>query len=176
MSETASPPLSRAEQLRQAFDQSFTLPVAASPPPVVDLISVRLGADVLALRVSEINALRADVTVTPVPSPVKELIGIAGFGGTLTPVYDLPALLGYATTSGRWLALVADRSVALAFDQFEEHFRVEAISIAPLVGRPHERHINSIARKAERAWPIVDLASLVTTLKHRAAGANSKKE
>ncbi len=167
--------MSRAGQLRQAFDQSFALPVAGNPPPTVDLISVRLGTDLLALRVSEINDLRADATVVPVPSPVRELMGIAGLGGTLMPVYDLPALVGYPPTSGRWLAVVAGRSVAFAFDKFEEHFRVEPASIAPIAGHANDRHIHSIARSVDRAWPIIDLLSLVASLTHRAANATLKE-
>ncbi len=177
MSDSAMGPVGRAAELRRAFDESFAAPVAGAPPATTDFISIRLGADALALRVSEIDALRADIIVVPVPSPVPEFTGVAGFRGKLTPVYDLGALLGYPSTTGRWIALVAGRSVGFAFDQFEEHFRIESSAAAVgSSGNGRDRHIHSIARRGEQAWPIVDLVSLVAALRQRGANAISKQE
>lgn len=167
--------LQRAAQLRRAFDRSFAEPPPPLPPPTSDFIAIGVGADTLALRVSEIDALHADTTVVPVPSPVPEFMGLAGFRGKLTPVYDLAALLGYPSSSGRWLALADRRSVAFAFDRYHEHFRIEAS--AAVAGRSgNRRHIHSIAQQGDRAWPIVDLVSLVAALRQRAAGVSPKQE
>lgn len=168
-------PIDRARQLREEFDRSFAAPLPGSPPPTTDFIAIRLGADVLALRVGEIDSLRADIPVVPVPSPIAEFLGLAGLRGKLTPVYDLAALLGYPPTSGRWLALVGRGTVAFAFDKFEEHFRIEAGGNATGKGG-RGRYIHSIAQRGDDAFPIIDLVSLVADLRQRAASVTPKQE
>ncbi|HEX4298913.1 MAG TPA: chemotaxis protein CheW [Devosia sp.] len=165
----------RAAQLRREFDQSFALPAVGGKRPTVEFISVRLGSDTLALRVGEINRLLANAVVTPVPSPIGELRGIAGIGGKLVPVYDLAALLGQPSTAGHWLVLAADRSIAFAFDQFEQHFRVDAAEIAPDPRPDRDFHIHSVARSADRTWSIIDLVSLAAAVKQRALSANLRR-
>lgn len=168
--------LDRAAELRQQFDRSFAEPLAPSAPVTTDFIAIGLGPDILALRVSEIEALRADITLVPVPSPIPEFMGLAGLRGKLTPVYDLGVLLGYPPTTGRWLALVENRSVAFAFDSYREHFRIEAgTGIAGRSGG-RGRYINSIAQRGDQAWPIIDLVSLVAALRQRAASVSPKQE
>lgn len=168
--------LDRAAELRQQFDRSFAAPLPGDAPPTTDFIAIGLGAEMLAMRVSEIDALRANTTIVPVPCPVPEFMGLAGFRGKLTPVYDLAALLGYPPTTGRWLALVENRSVAFAFDSYREHFRIEAG--AGIAGRTggRGRYINSIAQRGDQAWPIIDLVSLVAALRQRAASVSPKQE
>ena len=166
---------STAANLRVAFDNAFAEPYAAQHRATTDYVSIRLGEHTHALALSEIAGLYSRVAIVPCPSPIPELMGLAGFRGALVPVYDLGALLGHAPAAGRWLALLADRSVALAFDAFEEHFRVDTadIVVTPANGR---HHIHTIARGGERAWPVIDLASLVGALRQRAARAIPKKE
>ncbi len=164
-----------AATMRDAFDRAFAEPIPGSPPPLADFIAIRLGDDLHALRIPEIDGLRSGVAIVPVPSPIPELMGIAGFRGTLVPVYDLPALLGYPAASGRWLALVGDRSVAFAFDHFEEHFRIDASAATEAVSaRGHFVHV--VARSGEQVWPVIDLPALVAALRQRAASFIPKKE
>ncbi len=166
---------SSAAQLRAAFDSAFAAPYAAQHGTTADYIALRLGEDIYALALSEIAGLHSRVTIVPCPSPIAELMGLAGFRGALVPVYDLSVLLGHPPVTGRWLALTADRSVALAFDEFVDHFRIETTAIASAAGADRH-HIHSIARYGEHTSPIVDLASLVGALRQRAARANPKRE
>jgi purine-binding chemotaxis protein CheW len=166
---------STASDLRAAFDGAFAAPYAAQHQATTDYVAIRLGGHVHALALGEIAGLHTNIAFVPCPSPIPELMGLAGFRGALVPVYDLGALLGQPSVAGRWLALVADRSVAFAFDEFEAHFRVTSadIVITPANGR---HHIHTIARNGEHAWPVIDLASLVSALRQRAARAIPKKE
>ena len=173
MSDVQSVLAGHAEDLRRAFDRSFAEPVAGDVRQSVDFISLRLGGDLHAARMSQIDGLFAAVKVTPCPSPLAELVGIAGFRGALTPVYDLAQLLGYARSAGRWTILTADRAVALAFDDFEGHFRVEPSAIAGSHSNTTTRYVHQIARSANSAWPIVDIPSVVAAITARATTATS---
>jgi purine-binding chemotaxis protein CheW len=166
----------RAAQLRQAFDRSFAEPLNAETRSTIDFIAIRLAGDAHAVRMSEVGGLFADVRVTPCPSPVAELRGIAGFRGALTPVYDLAALLGYPMSAGRWMVLTRDRALALAFDDFQDHFRIDPAAIAARQDASVSPHVHQIAQQAGRAWPIIDIPSVVAVIKARAAAHSSHKE
>ncbi len=56
-----------------------------------DLLTIRVGGDAYALRLAEVGGLFVDRVVTPLPTLVPELVGIAGFRAALVPVYDLRA-------------------------------------------------------------------------------------
>lgn len=164
----------RALELRQSFDRSFAEPLRAGERAIVDFISLRLGGDPYAVRMADITGLFTNVKVTPVPSPLAELRGIAGFRGTLTPVYDLAALLGYPPSTARWIVLANAGALGFAFDAFEGHFRIEPAAIA--AQQDAARHVHEIARQADAAWPVVDIPSVVAAIAARAAATPSRKE
>jgi len=166
----------RVEELRRAFDQSFAEPVRVDTRETIDFISIRVAGDPYAIRMTEIAGLFADVRITSCPSPIAELRGIAGFRSTLTPVYDLAALLGCPMSSARWLTLVRGGALALAFDAFDGHFRVDPGAVASGQGSSASRHVHEIARQADHAWPVVDVPSVVATIKARATAAPYQKE
>jgi purine-binding chemotaxis protein CheW len=172
---TASAPLSRAEQLRQEFDRSFMEPIVQGQVETHAFIGLRLGGEPYAIRLGEIGGLHGHAVIVPCPTPLPELMGLAGFRGALVPVYDLAALLGHPPSAGRWLALAADRALAYAFDDFDSQFRVlpEAIHADQ---RPKARaHTNSTVRHGEGLWPIIDLPTLFATIRDRAQSAAPAK-
>ena len=58
------------------------------------------------------------------------MLGIAGFRGSILPVYDLRSLLDLSTTEApRWLVIAAAAPVAFSFEAFEEQIRVPADAI-----------------------------------------------
>lgn len=156
----------RAEELRQAFDRSFAEAVTEEAP-LEDFLAIGVGTDPYAIRLAEISALLADKPITRLPSPVPELLGIAGFRGAIVPVYDLRALLGYSVASPpRWVTIIAGTPVALAFDAFDGHLRLPRESRVP-EGRvePTRQHVREVLRAAGVVRPIVHLASVVETIK-----------
>src|SRR5689334_19841174 len=119
MTDTASAIGERALELRQQFDRSFAEPVRRTVIETDDFIAVRLGAETFAIRVAEIAGLHAGLAITPCPSPLPELLGLAGLRGALIPVYGLAALLGLsAVAEPRWIVIAAGREAAFAFDGF----------------------------------------------------------
>ena len=176
MSDIQAAVLVKVEELRHSFDRSFAEPVRSGGRTTIDFISIRLAGDIHAIRLGEIGGLFADVKITPCPSPVAALRGIAGFRGTLVPVYDLPALLGYPMSSARWLVLSASRDVALAFDDFDGHFRIEPEQIAASQGASAGRHVVEVARHAGGAWPIVNIPTVVAAIRAHPSIGSSHKE
>lgn len=160
----------RADGLRQAFDRSFALARNAEPAPVDDLLAIRLGDDPYLLRVSGITGLFADRRVTPLPGPVAELLGVAGFRGAVVPVYDLRLLLGYpGGGSPRWLVLLDGAApVGLTFERFDGHLQLPraAITACDHVDPAH-RHIHEIAATAEGTCPVIHLPSLLDVITRR---------
>jgi purine-binding chemotaxis protein CheW len=129
--------------------------------------------------VADARGLFKDRAIVPVPSPLPELLGLAGFRGSVVPVYDLRLLLGHPQSEPpRWLVLAAGPEVvALAFEGFEGQLRVareDVVGIGP-DGAPGDVAQAVRARGVLRR--LVDVPSLVEALKGRAArGAGPSKE
>lgn len=154
----------RAE-LRRTFDAAFAVEAGGTAPRTIDLLAVRVAGASYAVRVSEISALVADKPVTPLPTPVAELLGLANAGGTVVPVYDLGALLGHQPTAGapRWMVVARGATpVGLAFDQLDGHLRV--------TGTP------DVVTTGGQLRPIVSVPALLSRIAARAEGAAATKE
>ncbi len=122
----------RAAALRLAFDRSFAEPLSPETMQRHDFLAVRVGAGPWAIRLAEVAGLFADRRITPVPSGAAGLVGIAGFRGTILPIYDLAGLLGQqASAPLRWLVAAAEAPVGFAFEGFDRHVRVTAEAILP---------------------------------------------
>jgi chemotaxis signal transduction protein len=153
--------MTRAEELREAFDRAFAEPLR----PRVDtenLLVIRVGAVGYAVRLDDITGLVTDRVVTPLPAAPRELIGISGFRGAAVPVYDLRILLEHASTSIPRCSLIArHRLVAFAFDALDGHLRVERADVATSSEEPRARHVYAVVRTRGMTLPILDVASLV---------------
>jgi purine-binding chemotaxis protein CheW len=161
-----------AGALRDAFDASFAQPARTDVGEMADFISIRLGGELHAVRMTDIGGLHAGLRVTPAPTAVPQFMGLAGMRGVLTPVYDLAALLGHPATAGRWVMLASGRELAFAFDAFDRHFRIPAPDVHPARSGNAAR---AIAVHEGKARPAVDIPSIVGAIKLRAA-AHSRKE
>jgi purine-binding chemotaxis protein CheW len=160
----------RADELRQAFDRSFALaPQTGTDTAVVEnLLAVRVGSLPYGLRLADVSGLFVDRKVTWLPSPVPELLGIAGLRGALLPVYDLGMMLGCPKSAApRWLLVAAGFAIGLAFDSFDGYLRVRPEAIVP-EGRTEsrERHVREILQTAI-ARPIIHLPSILETIRSR---------
>jgi chemotaxis signal transduction protein len=174
-----------AAHLRRDFDRSFAAAPVESEGRFEDLLAIRVGSDPYAVRLREVAGLFVDRTTVPVPGPVAELVGVAGFRGTLVPVYDLRALLGHPSHEPcRWMLLTAAKplrdgstnAVALAFDHFERHLRLPASTIAGRNAKGRTRQGNDIVHAEGIARPLVDLPSLLEGIAQRAQEANLQQE
>ena len=123
-------PEATAARLRREFDASFADPPHARMEGAVDLLEIRIGAEQVALYTDSISAVRVGIQVTPVPTPVPSLLGIASADGQIVAVHDLAKVLRFGQQQEpRWLASVRGHAIAFAFTAFDRHVRVEAAAI-----------------------------------------------
>jgi chemotaxis signal transduction protein len=134
-----------ARDLQIAFDSAFASAPEAKDEATRDLIAITLGCGIYALELQELAGIYSNKKIARIPSQAAGLLGIAGFRGTILPVYDLAVLIGLAPLEKpRWLAVAAKVGIAVAFDAFDGHLRIAAEDIAPHEstdgGRAHIRH------------------------------------
>jgi purine-binding chemotaxis protein CheW len=152
----------RLQGLRDDFDRSFTEPARQHDVEFTGLLAIHAGGRPYALRLSQAAGLHCDRPVTPLPGPLAALLGVAGFSGTIVPVYDLAALLGHPVPERpRWLVLAGGTPpLALAFHDLDGHVRVPASII---VGEPDGATGRDVLRGMvplpDGTRPIVDLPS-----------------
>ena len=171
MTEVRADAVNRARELRRAFDQTF----AEVPPPVTqdvtNLLGIRVGGDPFAIRLGEVAGLFADRKIVPLPSPVPELLGVAGFRSGLIPIYSLRGFMGYPSASEippRWLILAGSgHLVGLAFDQFDVHLRVRRSDLTKIQGGASRAHIRKAAGRAEGLRAIISIDSVVERIQER---------
>lgn len=175
MNPSASILTDRAAELRRAFDDSFS----TAPQPRVELFErlllVRAAGQPLAIRMKQIARLEASRPVLSVPSRIPELLGVAAFRGSLAPVYDLGALLGFegSRAPGRWVALTAGNpTIALNLDQMEGQVDVEPTSLSR--SPDTERAFQKIVRTGSVVRVVPDIPALVAALRHRAGIASHR--
>jgi chemotaxis signal transduction protein len=166
-------PATRTAALRNEFDRSFAQPPRLDTISEEDLLTVRVGDDVFAIRLSEIAGLHSDKKVTPVPGGDPALLGIAGFRGTIRSVYSVATLLGLpARAEPRWLAIVADAPIALAFEAIEYHVRVASDTIRPCDASAKEQpYARSFVPIQQLIRPILYLPSLLDAIRARTSTA-----
>lgn len=150
----------RLVELRAEFDRSFSEPARRHDVEHAELLAMRAGERPYALRLSQTSGLYPDRPVTPLPGPLPALLGVAGFSGTIVPVYDLAALLGHPHPDRpRWLVLATGAPpLALAFHALDGHVRVPS---AAIITEHHEPAASDCLRGmvplAGGTHPIVDL-------------------
>lgn len=168
----------RAAELRRSFDRSFAKPPQGRQAAPLDLLAIRLCGEPYALRLVAVTGIFAGKKLTPLPQAAPEFLGIAGFRGSIVPVYDLRVLLGYAGGEApRWLVVAGSRPVGLAFEGFDGHLRLPQEDIAQQECNDTERpHVRELARVAGQPRPIVDLASVLAAIRERAGRVDPKQQ
>lgn len=168
-----------AAELRREFDRGFAAARSSGPAQSEAFLAVRIGGDPYAIRLAEIAGLYAGRRVTPLPSPLAALLGVAAFRGQVAPVYDLAALLGYsARAAPRWLVLARSADVvALGFDAFEAQWVVPAQDVVASAGSAGARqHVREAVRAKDELRPIAHLPSVLEEIRKQAAATQSIKE
>ncbi|MEV6597597.1 chemotaxis protein CheW [Actinoplanes sp. NPDC051346] len=163
--------------LREEFDRSFAEPARRHDEEYAELLAVHAGGRPYALRLSQASGLHQNRPVTPLPGPQPALLGVAGFGGAIVPVYDLAALLGHAVPDRpRWLVLAAGSpALALAFHQLDGHVRVAAAEIVEEAAGDVGDILRGMVPLAGGTRPIVDLPA-ARALVHRLTGHTERTE
>jgi chemotaxis signal transduction protein len=155
----------RAAQLRRDFDGGFANPPLIGSEAKQDLLAIRLGTRRFAIRLSEISGLFADKKVTPVPGGATAMLGIAGFRGSILPVYDLQSLLDLSKAEApRWLVVAAAASAAFSFDAFEEQIRVSPDAIKCQQTEAKNSFTKEFIQTEGVLRPIIQLSSVLDSI------------
>ncbi|HEV3040877.1 MAG TPA: chemotaxis protein CheW [Candidatus Angelobacter sp.] len=172
-----SPIAKTVADLRNTFDRSYSLPPSSSGAEQVEnLLALRLAGNPYAIRVTEIAGLVNNRKTVAIPSPISELLGVAGIRGGLVPVYSLAALLGYDrngyardASPARWLALCGNEDqVGLGFSDLEGYLRVPAVQIyAASQENIMGGHVKDVARVDGLVRPVVSIPSVVEMIQRR---------
>jgi chemotaxis signal transduction protein len=172
---------SKAEELRNAFDRARAIPFSTRAVEQVEsLLSIRVSGDRYAIRVSEISGLANDRKVVAFPTPISELLGVAGIRGGLVSVYSLALLLGYSreVDQARWIVLCgAEEPVGLAFSDLEGYLRVPLTQVYATDQRDAARvHIKHVVRAADLVCAVVSIPEMVELIKRRGNKRRVSKE
>jgi chemotaxis signal transduction protein len=164
--------------LREAFDRSFAEAPRSATAALEDLLCIRVGEHLHALRVAELSGLFPDMKVMALPTAIAELLGLASLRAAILPIYDLRLMLGYGgEAKPRWVAIARDMSVGLAFDGFEGHIRVSPDAVVSQgSGESGVRHVREVVRIDGQLRSIVLLASVLEAITNRVrAGAGTEE-
>jgi hypothetical protein len=163
----------RLADLRSVFDAAFALPAARVEGTLRGYLGIRLNDAPYALDLEEIAALRKHVAVTPLPSEEPRLLGVAGFAGGLTAVYDLAALLGQPrTVKPVWFALARGSPVAFAFQGMEGQLRVAADTDTLEAGESEGG--SDLVWRAGLVRPVIRLGVLLARLRGNKTGGRDE--
>jgi purine-binding chemotaxis protein CheW len=154
-----------ASDLRAAFDGSFA-EARRDAEPREDILAIQVGGSPYAIRLREIASLFADRAITALPTHRRDVIGIAGFRGAFVPVFDLASLLGHPLAlAPRWLVIVADAPIALAFEGFDQHLRVSRDAVVPYAGTDRSpAHVREVIRTSGPLRALIGVASLIEAI------------
>jgi len=154
------------------------IPVADAATASAILVGVDFGLPHFDAELEELGllaqtaGLHPDRPVTPLPGPLPALLGLAGFAGTVVPVYDLAALLGHPEGDRpRWLVLASGLPpLGLAFHELDGHVRVAAGTIVAEQAREGPRGcLRGMVELDGTCRPIVDVPATRTQV-HTLAG------
>ena len=160
----------RLEELRQSFDRAFAEELVPRRDEALSLLSIRVGRDRHAVRLSDVAALEVRCAVTPVPSDQPELLGIAGLRGAVVAVFDLAALIGASAGEAPWLLLAKGAPVAFAFAELEGVWSAPVEDVVRAQGGRGGRVQDVVLRQGQHL-PVIDLAGLVGDLERRLRAA-----
>jgi chemotaxis signal transduction protein len=162
----------RVARLRADFDRSFAEPARVLDSDSVELLAIRAGDRPYAIRLSQSSGVHPDRPVTALPTTVRALLGVAGFAGTVVPVYDLAALLGHPVPQRpRWLLLTTGvPPLALAFHELDRHLRLPVGDVIDgLDGDRRQGCLHGVVRLPDGNRPVVDVQA-TRELVHQLAG------
>lgn len=176
-----SPVVSKAAELRNAFDRQRAVPFASKADEQVEsLLAIRVSRDAYAIRVSEISGLANDRKIVAFPSPIPELLGVAGIRGGLVPVYNLAALLGYTVEAdqARWLLLCGiEEPVGLAVNDFDGYIRVPSAQVYAVGQKEAARAcVSHVIRAADMVRAVISIPLLRDGIQRRCGNRSASKE
>jgi purine-binding chemotaxis protein CheW len=175
-----SPIAAKATELRNTFDRARAIPfLSQAVERTENLLAIRVSGDAFAIRLSEISGIATDRKVVAFPTPIPELLGVAGIRSRLIPIYSLAALLGYSAHAGqgRWLVLCGtEEPVGLAINDFEGYVRVPLAQVYTAEHRDGaSTHVKHVVRAADMVRDVISIPLIIEIIQRRCRNASDPK-
>lgn len=171
----------KAAELRNAFDRERAFPFPSKAADQAEnLLAIQVSQEAYAMKVSEISGLVADKKIIAFPSPIAELLGVAGIRGALVPVYSLSALLGHDAEEGqiRWLALCGtEEPLGLGFSTFEAYIQIPQAELFCAGDKEVTRScVTHVVRATNMLRPVVSIPLIRHTIQELCRSGRVPKE
>jgi chemotaxis signal transduction protein len=171
----------KAAELRRVFDKARAVPFSSNAEEQTEsLLAIHVSQHAYAIKVAEISGLVTDRKIVAFPSPISEVLGVAGLRGALVPVYSLAALLGHGAEAGqvRWLALCGtEEPFALAFSAFEGYLQIPRAQLFSAEQKDVRRtYVTQVARTADTVRAVVSIPLIKETIQQRCKSSSVPKE
>lgn len=167
------------QALREQFDSAFALPPAQLAGTRINLLTIRVGGALYAIRLADMRGLHTNLRILALPSAVPEFLGVTSIRGQTVPVYDLAALLGMeACAAPRWTVIVqAMAPLALAFDVFDAHLCVtsDQLVAAAQGAEGADGNDGQAVQTADGVIPVLPVAALAARVA-RTVSANARPQ
>lgn len=162
----------RTVDLRRNFDDAFQAPPRGEAEATIDLLTVTIGEELLAVLVAHVAHVQAHPIIVSVPDAPRGCLGVAGHRGKLVAVFDLAQLLGHAATNTHGIMLIsrANPSIGFAVSTVDRYRRVPRSAIASPLESGDGVHLGTLVDGAHKA-PAISLAMLVAALESPREGA-----
>jgi chemotaxis signal transduction protein len=155
-----------ALELRQEFDAVFTRPAQPRSADFADFLAIRLAGVKYAVRLTDTSGLFQNRKITPLPSEIPGLLGIAGFRGTAIPVYSLRVFMGHPRNgTAKWMFLTPS-NIAFVFDELDAYTRISRDAVLPAnLGATDREHVCQFVRVEGVIRPVADLPSILDSIR-----------
>ena len=166
--------MTRADELHDAFDRGFAAPLRPPESAHSDFLCIQIGSEPLALQLTDIASLHADLRIVALPTRAPELLGMAAIRAAIVPIYDLGVTLGLPpAVAVRWLVVARGGTAGFAFERFDGHTRLldRATALATIGG-----HVRGQLTVDGQPRSIVDLGSVVAAIETRWRPRGAAKE
>lgn len=159
------PGLQTAAELKRHFDEAFSRPVEFNEDSTEGVLAIVAAGVRVAVRTKDIRSIHLCPKVTRVPSSAPTCAGVATVRGKPVGVYDLALLLGHSSliASGRWILLVGDRSIGLAFDELVGFRRLSENAIRRVVGTDEGEQLVQLG---DTSYAFADVSALVRRIEN----------
>lgn len=174
-----SPDRERLADMQRSFDQSFAGVVVGEAESLERMIMIRVAGALFLMPADHITGLAKAKRIVLLPSRIPELLGLAGVRGALVPVFDLTAVLELQRhgSAAAWLALAGrDSPIAFAFDELSGQVELARASLYADEGGIARRHVRLLARIGSSVHPVIDIPSILETIRKHTGLSGPGKE
>jgi purine-binding chemotaxis protein CheW len=156
----------RAQELRDAFDRTFSEPLRMHQDSEEEMFGITLAGAKYAVRLTDASGVFANKKIVRVPSGAADLLGVAGFRGAIMPVFDLASIMGYPRSAdAAWLLTAAGASIGLAFSAFDGHLRIPRASVMAVDGKAgYGRFVKNLVQDKDGTRAVIDIPVIIETL------------